>query len=109
MQKMERWGCFSAEILPELTLADSKLLVVKSMLATLTGKIYNGMSENPLRRRARAFLELFLRTWMLSLTSSQLVWECREIQASESFPEEVPNLMYEKLCGPRDDKFRSPL
>lgn len=36
-------------------------------------EIYNGMSENPLRRQAWAFQARFLSTRMLSLTSSQLV------------------------------------
>lgn len=49
------------------------------------------VEDSPLRKRAWVLQEVWLSRRSLSLTKSQLWWECRGSRACESFPGDVPS------------------
>ena len=51
---------------------------------------YDAVENSPLRRRAWVLLEAYLSGRNLSLTRTQLWWECRELSACEAWPAGLP-------------------
>ncbi|ROT42541.1 HET-domain-containing protein [Sodiomyces alkalinus F11] len=64
------------------------------------------IAHSPLRRRSWVIQEYYLSSRTLSLTRSQIWWECRETMYSESWPNGVPERLRHTV---RDDQTREEL
>ncbi|KAF2472603.1 HET-domain-containing protein, partial [Lindgomyces ingoldianus] len=52
-----------------------------------------GFSHQPLLRRAWVMQERLLATRMIHFAGSELIWECRTLTATESYPVQVPSVL----------------
>lgn len=59
----------------------------------------NALFTGPLNKRGWVFQERFLSRRSLHFTANELIWECKEFLASESWPQGIP--------GPHDKRFKN--